>query len=150
MFDATIDARRRHAERDLAHRTVARLARTIGRRTEPHVQPSTFHLQATVLPFGDGPTELWIDGGRIRTTPLDGAEALAPRGGFVLPGLVDAHVHLVGNRYRTGLRVGSRRIRQVIPVRPGHPMGSGWPLVRTGRVHPDYGAYRLRADNPSP
>ena len=69
-----------------------------------------FHLRAIVLPYGDAPTDLWIAAGRIRTRPLDGAEPLAPEGGYVLPGLVDAHVHLVGNRNHKELPAGSRKV----------------------------------------
>src|ERR1700691_4455121 len=38
------------------------------------------------------PVELWTDNGRISFRPVPGARTLPP-GGFVLPGLVDAHTH---------------------------------------------------------
>lgn len=74
------------------------------------VQPTSFYLQATVLPFGDTPVDLWIRGKHISTHPVDGASVLVPTGGYVLPGLVDAHVHLMGDRDKTGLHVGSREL----------------------------------------
>ncbi|MDG3011015.1 amidohydrolase family protein [Rhodococcus sp. D2-41] len=46
------------------------------------------------------PIELWIDGGVVSTEPVAGAETIA-EGGWVLPGLVDAHCH-VGIRYGGG------------------------------------------------
>ncbi|RZT84694.1 imidazolonepropionase-like amidohydrolase [Pseudonocardia sediminis] len=52
-----------------------------------------WRLRATVLPSGED-TELWIDGdGRFSDGPLPGADDLGS-GGFVLPGLVDAHCHV--------------------------------------------------------
>lgn len=77
-------------------------------RTIPRVPESAYHLRATLLPYGDAPSDLWIRGGRIRTDPIDGAGPLAPEGGYALPGLVDAHVHLVTNRDRKDLPAGSR------------------------------------------
>ena len=74
------------------------------------MQPSAFHLRATVLPFGDAPIDLSVAAGRISARPLDGAQPLAPPGGYVLRGLVDAHVHLVGDRERSGLPVGQREL----------------------------------------
>ena len=72
--------------------------------------PPAFHVRATMLPYGDAPTDLWVAGGRIQTRPIDGAEPLAPEGGYVLPGLVDAHVHLVTNRNYKDLPAGSREV----------------------------------------
>ncbi len=69
-----------------------------------------FHLRAIVLPYGDAPSDLWVAAGRIQTRPIDGAEPLAPEGGYMLPGLVDAHVHLVGNREHKELPAGSREV----------------------------------------
>jgi imidazolonepropionase-like amidohydrolase len=44
------------------------------------------------LPFGDQPASWWIDGsGAVHDRPVAGADLL--QGGFVLPGLVDAHAH---------------------------------------------------------
>lgn len=51
------------------------------------------HLRAVVLPEGLE-RDVWVDdGGRISPEPLPGAETIAA-GGYVLPGLVDAHCHV--------------------------------------------------------
>ena len=50
------------------------------------------HLAGVLLPAGDH-RELWVRDGRITFEPVPGAET-ASRGGFVLPGLVDAHCHV--------------------------------------------------------
>ena len=50
-----------------------------------------WRLPNTVLPDG-GEDQLWISEGRLTRRPVDGAEPLPGR--YVLPGLVDAHVHL--------------------------------------------------------
>ena len=53
-----------------------------------------WHLRGIVLPDGDDPADLWVDGsGRITSEPLAGAETLVD-GGWILPGLVDAHCHV--------------------------------------------------------
>jgi imidazolonepropionase-like amidohydrolase len=49
------------------------------------------HLRGIQLPDRE-PVELWTDNGRISFRPVADAQTLAP-GGFVLPGLVDAHTH---------------------------------------------------------
>ena len=54
--------------------------------------PPRLHLQGVVLP-GEEPRDLWIVDGLVRTEPVAGAETLA-RGGWVVPGLVDAHCHV--------------------------------------------------------
>lgn len=52
-----------------------------------------YHVRGTQLPEGVD-AELWItDDGRLTHAPLERAEELAPPGGFLLPGLVDAHSH---------------------------------------------------------
>ncbi|MCX6021787.1 MAG: hypothetical protein NTZ05_08660 [Chloroflexi bacterium] len=56
-----------------------------------------YHLNAVLLPEGDRPVDLWIVDGRLTFAPQPDAEELAPAGGFVLPGLADAHVHLTMN-----------------------------------------------------
>lgn len=53
---------------------------------------SAIHVRGVLLPGGEN-TDLWIDGGRISTEPVPGAETVFD-GGFVLPGLVDAHCHV--------------------------------------------------------
>ncbi|TDP97387.1 imidazolonepropionase-like amidohydrolase [Labedaea rhizosphaerae] len=42
---------------------------------------------------GDEVRDLWVVNGRVRTTPVPGAETVAD-GGFIVPGLVDAHCHI--------------------------------------------------------
>jgi imidazolonepropionase-like amidohydrolase len=49
------------------------------------------HVRAVSLP-GRRPVELWTDRGRISRAAVAGARTIAD-GGFVLPGLVDAHTH---------------------------------------------------------
>ncbi|MGH3629052.1 MAG: amidohydrolase family protein [Sciscionella sp.] len=53
---------------------------------------SALHLRATVLPE-DEPRELWVVNGRVRTQPVPDAQTVVD-GGFLLPGLVDAHCHI--------------------------------------------------------
>ncbi|MPZ80505.1 MAG: amidohydrolase family protein [Actinophytocola sp.] len=50
------------------------------------------HMRGVVLPEGEE-RDLWIVNGRIRTRPVPGAETIVD-GGFLLPGLVDAHCHV--------------------------------------------------------
>jgi imidazolonepropionase-like amidohydrolase len=64
-----------------------------------------WHLHAVLLPCGADPVDLWVAGGRLTAEPQDGAETLP--GGWVLPGLVDAHAHLSIDIARTGLERGS-------------------------------------------
>jgi len=53
---------------------------------------TALHVRAVVLP-GDEELDLWLVNGRVRTTPVPGAVTVVD-GGFVLPGLVDAHCHI--------------------------------------------------------
>jgi imidazolonepropionase-like amidohydrolase len=53
---------------------------------------SALHLSGVVLPEGEA-RELWVRDGRITFEPVPGAETVS-RGGFLLPGLVDAHCHV--------------------------------------------------------
>lgn len=53
---------------------------------------SCLHLRGVMLPGGQ-PGELWVVDGRIRTEPVPGAETVVD-GGYLLPGLVDAHCHV--------------------------------------------------------
>jgi len=70
------------------------------------VRDERWHLRAVALPDGDEPADWWIVGGRLSTEPVDGARDLP--GGWVAPGLVDAHVHLTFEaRDRLGLERGS-------------------------------------------
>jgi imidazolonepropionase-like amidohydrolase len=50
------------------------------------------HVRGTVLPDGEV-RDLWLVGDRVTFEPVAGAETISD-GGFVLPGLVDAHCHL--------------------------------------------------------
>jgi imidazolonepropionase-like amidohydrolase len=50
------------------------------------------HLSGVLLPEGEH-RDLWVTGGRITHQPVPGAETVS-RGGFLLPGLVDAHCHV--------------------------------------------------------
>ena len=53
---------------------------------------SGLHLRGVVLPDGDS-RDLWVVNGRIRTQPVPGARTVVD-GGYLLPGLVDAHCHV--------------------------------------------------------
>jgi imidazolonepropionase-like amidohydrolase len=49
-------------------------------------------VRGVELPFGEEVASWWIDGsGSVHDRPVAGAELLP--GGFILPGLVDAHAH---------------------------------------------------------
>jgi imidazolonepropionase-like amidohydrolase len=49
------------------------------------------HVRGVLLP-GETETDLWIDGDRLSTEPIRGAETIAS-GGWIVPGLVDVHCH---------------------------------------------------------
>jgi imidazolonepropionase-like amidohydrolase len=51
-----------------------------------------FHVRGVVLP-DDEVTDLWLVGDRVTREPMADAVTLAD-GGFILPGLVDAHCHI--------------------------------------------------------
>ena len=53
------------------------------------------HVRGVGLP-DETPTELWIVDGRISTEPVAGADTVfgASGGGWIIPGLVDAHCHV--------------------------------------------------------
>jgi imidazolonepropionase-like amidohydrolase len=53
---------------------------------------TSLHLRGVVLP-GAETRDLWVVNGRIRFTPVPYAETVVD-GGFLLPGLVDAHCHI--------------------------------------------------------
>jgi imidazolonepropionase-like amidohydrolase len=53
---------------------------------------AALHLSGVVLPEGEH-RNLWVRDGRITTEPVPGAETVS-RGGWLLPGLVDAHCHV--------------------------------------------------------
>jgi imidazolonepropionase-like amidohydrolase len=50
------------------------------------------HVRGVLLP-DDETVDLWLVGDRVTRTPVPGAETVAD-GGFILPGLVDAHCHI--------------------------------------------------------
>ncbi|WP_369253813.1 amidohydrolase family protein [Geodermatophilus amargosae] len=50
------------------------------------------HLSGVVLPEGEH-RDLWVRDGRVTFVPVPGAETVS-RGGWLLPGLVDAHCHV--------------------------------------------------------
>ena len=52
----------------------------------------SLHLRGVLLPEGEE-RDLWVVNGRIRTAPVPDAETVFD-GGFLLPGLVDAHCHV--------------------------------------------------------
>ncbi|MEU2351329.1 amidohydrolase family protein [Modestobacter sp. NPDC049651] len=54
--------------------------------------PPALHLSGVVLPEGEH-RDLWVRDGRITLEPVPGAETVS-RGGWLLPGLVDAHCHV--------------------------------------------------------
>jgi imidazolonepropionase-like amidohydrolase len=56
------------------------------------VTPPDLHLSGVLLPEGEH-RDLWVTGGRITFEAVPGAETVS-RGGFLLPGLVDAHCHV--------------------------------------------------------
>lgn len=54
--------------------------------------PEALHVRGVLLP-DDTQADLWLVGDRVTYEPVAGAETVAD-GGFILPGLVDAHCHL--------------------------------------------------------
>ena len=71
--------------------------------TDTAAQP--WHIRAVRLPDGERPEDWWIVDGRLHDRPVPGARDLP--GGWMLPGLVDAHAHLSMDFNRAGLRPGS-------------------------------------------
>lgn len=56
------------------------------------VPTDRWHVRAVTLPSGGEPLDWWIADGRLSSRPLADASELP--GGWIAPGLVDAHVHL--------------------------------------------------------
>ncbi|MET7418299.1 amidohydrolase family protein [Dactylosporangium sp. NPDC005555] len=54
---------------------------------------TSLHLRGTVLPEGDV-RDIWVVGDRLTFTRPPGGSTSVHEGGFILPGLVDAHAHL--------------------------------------------------------
>ena len=50
------------------------------------------HLAGVVLPEGEH-RDVWVHDGRFTFEPVPGAETIS-RGGWLVPGLVDAHCHV--------------------------------------------------------
>lgn len=91
------------------------------------------YVRGIALP-GEEPVEFWVDGDRLTSAPQPGAETVIG-GGFLLPGLTDAHTH------------------------PGRPPGLGAPLDEArlradARAHAEAGVALIRAlgspDRPLP
>lgn len=122
---------------------------------------SALHLRARLLP-GGGETDLWVVDGTITRSPVEGARTLAD-GGWVMPALVDAHLHLgvpeIGGPLDLGTLeeelaqlaasgIGAVRVLgspSPIPSescdRPGLPLvqHAGVPLAAPGRFIPGWG-----------
>ena len=68
-----------------------------------------WHVRGVALPDGGAPIDWWIAGGRLSSRPLEGTAELP--GGWIAPGLVDAHAHLTFEaRVRLGLERGSEEL----------------------------------------
>ena len=64
-----------------------------------------WHIRAVDLPDGTTARDRWIVDGVLSATPIAGATTIP--GGFVAPGLVDAHAHLTMDMSGTGHATGS-------------------------------------------
>jgi hypothetical protein len=69
-----------------------------------------WHIRAIGLPEGNQVEEWWVYEGILHEQPMPGAPELP--GGWVIPGLVDAHAHLSMDFNRTGLPMGSDALIQ--------------------------------------
>jgi hypothetical protein len=89
-------------------------------------------LHGVALPFGDEPAWWWIDGsGAVHDRPVAGAELLP--GGFVLPGLADAHAHPAVASGAAGLvPLAASAARRTWS--PGRRQGSPWYAMSAPRV----------------
>ena len=65
---------------------------------------ASLHLSGVVLPEGEH-REVWVRDGRFTFEPVPGAETVS-RGGWLLPGLVDAHCHV-------GIATGGTRVEDL-------------------------------------
>jgi imidazolonepropionase-like amidohydrolase len=66
---------------------------SVGRFLDARATPA-YHLRATLLPDGQRPVDLWIQDGRLHTTPIANPQELETVEGFAIAGLVDAHSHV--------------------------------------------------------
>jgi imidazolonepropionase-like amidohydrolase len=66
---------------------------------------AAWHIQAVRLPEGNQVEEWWVHQGVLHHQLIPGAQELP--GGWVIPGLVDAHAHLSMDFNHTGLPMGS-------------------------------------------
>lgn len=66
------------------------------------------HVRGTVLPDGEV-RDIWLVGDRVTFEPVSGAETISD-GGWIVPGLVDAHCHL-------GIAYGAKPIESVDQAR---------------------------------
>jgi len=66
------------------------------------------HVRGTVLPEGEV-RDLWLVGDRVTYEPVGGAETISD-GGYIVPGLVDAHCHL-------GIQLGAKPIQSLDEAR---------------------------------
>jgi imidazolonepropionase-like amidohydrolase len=66
------------------------------------------HVRGVVLPEGEV-RDLWLVGDRVTLEPVSGAETISD-GGFIVPGLVDAHCHL-------GIKYGAKPIQSLDEAR---------------------------------
>lgn len=88
------------------------------------------HLDGVVLPDGER-RELWIADGLVRTEPVPDAVDLT--GGYVLPGLVDAHCHVgldphgpVSDEVAEGHALADRAAGALLLRSPGSPTDTRW------------------------
>src|SRR3569832_1913980 len=72
---------------------------------QQEINGERWHLRAVRLPDRAAPEDWWIADGRLTDTPVSNARELP--GGWVLPGLADAHVHLSMDFNHTGHPAGS-------------------------------------------
>jgi imidazolonepropionase-like amidohydrolase len=136
-------------------------------RHEHGVVPDCWHIRAVRLPFGEQVEEWWVRDGILHDEPVFGAVDLP--GGWVLPGLVDAHAHLTIDINGTGFANGSaaligancqaQRAAGVLAVRdagavPGARLDSlppGGPrVIPSGRLFAPAGRFHDHLHDPVP
>lgn len=96
----------------------------------PALGDARLHLDGIVLPDGER-RELWICDGVVRTEPVRDAVALT--GGFIMPGLVDAHCHVgleshgaVGPEVQEQHALADRAAGALLLRSPGSPADTRW------------------------